>query len=87
MKKSELMAFMMKDIVQYIIVPQIRYAPYRRTHVSYDIAAYDSFERDIIATVWDVTSDRDLALRMVEQFNRYQLAPCHLEDAIHDMLV
>jgi len=86
MQDSKTMALMMRDLTQYIIQPKIRYARGIGTYVSYDIAAYDSFERDIVQTVPDVTPDRDLALRMCEQFNRYQLEPCHLLDAIHDML-
>ena len=50
------------------------------------IAEYDCFKRDIMTIVWDVTSDRDLALRMCERFNRYRLSPIHLEDAILDMI-
>ena len=87
MQDSKAMAVMMKDITQYIMMPKIRYAPETGTYVSYDIAAYDCFQRDIAAIIWDVTSDRSLALRMVGKFNRYQLAPCHLKDAVLDMLI
>lgn len=86
MQTSEKMSYMLKDMIQYIMQPKIRYAPEAGTYISYDIAAYDSFVRDIVQTVWDVTSERDLAIRMVERFNRYQLSPCHLEDAVLDML-
>lgn len=87
MQDSETMANMMKDLTQYIMMPKFRYARGIGTYVAYDIAAYDCFVRDIVAIVPDVTPDRDLALRMVEKFNRYQLEPCHLEDAVHDMLI
>ena len=50
------------------------------------IAEYDCFKRGIMTIVWDVTSDRGLALRMCQKFNRYQLSPIHLKDAIADML-
>ena len=50
------------------------------------IAEYDCFKRDIMTIVWDVTSDRDLALRMCQKFNRYQLSPIHLEETVIDML-
>lgn len=86
MQDPAVMAYMMKDLTQYIMLPKIRYAPGIGTYVSYDIAAYDGFKRDFVAIVWDATSDRDLALRMVGQFNRYQLSPIHLKDAIADML-
>ena len=80
------MSYMMNDLTQYIMMPKIRYATGIGTYVSYDIAEYDCFKRDIMTIVWDVTSDRDLALHMCQKFNRYQLSPAHLEDAIIDML-
>ncbi len=86
MQDSSAMAFMMRDMIQYIMLPKIRYAREAGNYVSYDIAVYDGFQRDIVQTVPDVTPDRDLAIRMCERFNRYQLAPEHLLDAIHDML-
>ena len=86
MQNPETMSYMMNDLTQYIMMPKIRYAPGIGTYVSYDIAAYDCFKRDFVTIVWDATSDRDLALRMVGQFNRYQLSPIHLKDAIADML-
>ena len=86
MQNSETMSYMMNDLTQYIMMPKIRYATGIGTYVSYDLVAYDCFKRDIVSIVWDVTSDRDLALRMVGQFNRYQLSPIHLKDAIADML-
>lgn len=86
MQGSEKMAFMMNDLTQFIMIPTIRYSTGIGTYVSYDIAAYDSFERDIVAIVWDATVNRNLALRMCQKFNRYQLSPLHLEEAIIDML-
>ena len=80
------MSYTMNDLTQYIMMPKIRYAPGIGTYASFDIAAYDCFNRDIVSIVWDVTSDRDLALRMCERFNRYQLSPIQLEEAIIDML-
>ena len=86
MTKLEKMVHMMKDQTQYIMMPKIRYVREIGTYVSYDIAAYDCFARDIVAIIPDVTSDRILALRMVGKFNRFQLEPYHLVDAIQDML-
>ena len=86
MQNPETMSHMMNDITQYIMMPKIRYAPGIGTYVSYDLVAYDCFKRDIVSIVWDVTSDRDLALYMCKRFNRYQLSPIQLEDAILDMI-
>ena len=76
----------MDNSYQYIMISSLKYASGIGTYASFDIAAYDCFKRDIVSIVWDVTSDRDLALRMVGQFNRYQLSPIQLEDAILDMI-
>ena len=86
MQTSGKMALMMNDLTQYIMMPKIRYAQEIGTYVSYDIAAYCCFERDIVEVIPDVTSDRDLALRMIECFNRAQLSPCQLKEAVLDML-
>ena len=86
MQNPETMRHMMNDLTQYIMMPKIRYALGIGTYASFDIAAYDCFKRDIVSIVWDVTSDRDLALHMCQKFNRYQLSPIQLEDAILDMI-
>ena len=76
----------MDNSYQYIMISSLKYAPGIGTYASYDLAAYDCFKRDIVSIVWDVTSDRDLALRMCERFNRYQLSPIHLKEAILYMI-
>lgn len=76
----------MGNSYQYIMISSLKYAPGIGTYASFDIAAYDCFKRDIVSIVWDVTSDRELALRMCQKFNRYQLSPIHLEEDIIDML-
>ncbi len=87
MQDSKIMSRIMNDLVQYIMLPKIRYAPGIGTYASYDIAAYDCFALDIVEIAWDVTSDRDTALHIVEKLNRFQLSPCHLIDVIQDMLI
>ena len=86
MQTSRKMAYMMRDLTQYIMRPSLKYTRELGTYVSYDIAVYDCLEHTITATVPDVTTDRGLALHMVACFNRNQLDPCHLKDAIQDML-
>lgn len=86
MQDGKTMAYMLADNLQYIMAPKIRYAPEIGTYVSYDLAAYDCFERDIVSVVRDVTADRKTALHIVEKLNRYQLSPIHLIDVIQDML-
>lgn len=86
MRKAKIDSRIARDIIQYIIIPKIKYAREIGTYASYDIAAYSSFSHDIVAIVPDVSSDRDTALHIVEMFNRHQLSHIHLEEAIHDML-
>ena len=86
MKDYKRMRNMLRDSIQYIMVPQARYAQGIGLYVSYDIVAYNAIKRDIVAIALDVTADRNTALRIVGQFNRYQLSPIHLEEAIDDAL-
>lgn len=85
-QNAENMGFMMRDLTQYIMMPHARYRRDIGTYVSYDIAAYNGLFCEITEVVPDVTTDRDLALRMCERFNRIQLAPTHMREAILDML-
>ena len=86
MKDLKRMKYMLKDSIQYIIAPKARYAQGIGLYVSYDIVAYDSTKRDIVAMAPDVTADRNTALHIVGKFNRYQLSPIHLKEAIDDAL-
>lgn len=76
----------MNNSYQYIMISSLKYESGIGTYASYDIAAFDIFHRCIDDIVFDVTSDRDMALRIVEKINRYQLSPVHLEEAITDMM-
>lgn len=86
MQNGKSMDLMMRDQIQYIMMPKIRYAPWTGTYASYDIAAYDTYRRGIAQAIPDVTPDRELALHIVETFNRTQLPPCRLYDAIAEMV-
>ena len=86
MQDPQEMARIMRDTIQYIMVPSLKYAQGAGTYASYDIAAYDSFNRDIVSISLDVTSDRDRALRIVGTLNQHQLTPDHLEKSVLEML-
>nr|WP_325196355.1 DUF6514 family protein [uncultured Oscillibacter sp.] len=77
----------MDNYYQYIMISSLKYATGIGTYASYDIAAFDIFHRRIDDIVFDVTADRNKALRIIEKFNRYQLSPIHLEEAILDAIV
>ena len=55
--ESKKMPHVARDIAQYIMIPRIRYAREIGTYASYDIAAYNSFARDIVSIIPDVSSN------------------------------
>lgn len=64
-----------------------KYAPELGVYHSYDIAVYEApFFRGPTLVLRDVTPEWDLAFRMIETFNRLNLSPIHLKDAVLDML-
>ena len=64
-----------------------KYAPELGVYHSSDIAVYEApFFRGPTLVLRDVTPEWDLAFRMIETFNRLNLSPIHLKDAVLDML-
>ena len=57
------------------------------SYISYDIVSCDMYNASVVAEVRDVTTDRELAMRIVENFNRYQLSPDRMENVIDDILI
>ena len=55
-------------------------------HCGFDIAAYRELSRPPVAVVRDVTVDGERALSMTRAFNRWQLSPVHLVEAVLDRL-
>lgn len=57
---------------------------------SYGIVAYSNVDQDgtktIIASVRDITSDRDALARLVSDCNRLELSTVHLNDVVEDFL-
>ena len=72
--------------IRYIVESSDYYASETGNYTGYSIAAVDSERGEIVARIADVTCDRALAAAMADLFNRHQLAPVHLKDAILDML-
>ena len=76
----------MDDSYQYIMIPSVKYERGIGTYASYDIAVFDILHRCVDDIVFDVTSDRELALKIIERFNRHQLSPINIKEVIIDML-
>lgn len=70
----------------YFIKSQKKYAPEIGNYHSFDLVAYHELYRPPVAVLRDVTPDGNLALRMAQAFNKHQLSPIHLKDAVLDML-
>lgn len=79
----------MTDITYGIVLET--YSPDDEARVSYGIAVYSHSEQDgtasIIASVHDITSDRERIANLVMMCNRGHLAPEHLNDVVEDLLV
>ncbi|MBO5111332.1 MAG: hypothetical protein J6D21_11535 [Clostridia bacterium] len=67
------------------------YALGTERRVSYGIAAYADAEEDgtatIVASVHDVTADKQALVELVELCNRLELSLIHLNDVVEDFLV
>ncbi|BDF66610.1 hypothetical protein CE91St43_05820 [Oscillospiraceae bacterium] len=72
--------------ITYILFQRKKYAPEIGAYHSCDLVAYRELYRPPVAVLRDVTPDGNLALRMVQAFNKHQLSPIHLKDAVLDML-
>lgn len=70
----------------YFLAKSKKYAPEIGDYHSFALVAYRELYRPPVAVLRDVTPDGDLALRMIQTFNRHQLSPIHLRDAVLDML-
>ena len=56
------------------------------SRVSYGIAVYDSGISTVIASVRDLSSDREAVEEHVRLCNRLELSPIHLNDVAEDFL-
>ena len=71
-------------------VSEEHYSLDNRTRISYGIVAYADADADgivaIIASVRDISPDKQRIERLAEQLNRLELSPAHLYDVIADFL-
>ena len=60
------------------------------SRISYGIAVYADADIDgtatVIASVHDITSDRERLSALVDACNRLELSLCHLSDVVEDFL-
>ncbi len=75
--------------VTYGIVEE-KYTLGNESRVSYGISAYSDANEDgtatIVASVHDITSNKEGLARLVEDCNRLNLSTVHLRDVVEDFL-
>jgi len=69
---------------QYIVVRENLYHPDFGEYCTYGVQMKNGEHVDIIH---DISTCRQIVIHMAELFNRYQLSPVHLYDAVTDMLL
>ena len=78
----------MKNITYAVAEEKYTFGEECRT--SYGIVAYSNADQDgtktIVASVRDVTSDRDAIARLVCDCNRLEISILHLHDVVEDFL-
>lgn len=78
----------MAEIWNYETIKELLYAPGLGHYFTYGRLAARKINSvwEPVEFIHDVTTDYLLVKKMEELFNRYQLYPIHLRDAIEDML-
>lgn len=59
------------------------------TRISYGIAAYSNAESDsltVVASIHDITPDKNKLTKLVQDCNTLQLSTVHLQDVVEDFL-
>ena len=71
-------------------VTEEKYALGEEKRTSYGIVAYANAEQDgtatIVASVRDITSDKQRLIKLVDNCNRLELSTVHLPDVVEDFL-
>ena len=72
-------------------VSEEKYTFGNETRISYGIVAYSNADQDgsktIVASIRDVTSNKERLVELVNDCNRLELSTVHLTDVIEDFLV
>ena len=71
-------------------VAEEKYAVGNESRTSYGIVAYANAEQDgtatIVASVRDITYDKNRLRKLVDDCNRFELSTVHLHDVVEDFL-
>ena len=76
--------------VTYGIVEE-KYTLGNESRVSYGISAYSDANKNgtatIVASVNDITSNKESLVKLVDNYNRLELSTVHLHDVVEDFLL
>ena len=70
--------------ITYVLMED-RYCNGMRPKAFYGIQICDASDK-IVATVWDISADRERLSELVQKCNLLELSPIHLYDVIEDFL-
>ncbi|MBQ4129024.1 MAG: hypothetical protein IJD68_04545 [Ruminococcus sp.] len=71
-------------MVEYKLLKQRKYYSISGCYTSYGILAFKG--EKLIRTVADISANKTAVENLIEKFNKYELDPCHLSQAIEDYL-
>lgn len=71
-------------MINYRLFEQTKFYNKSGYYTSYGIIVFD--DEVHIRTVPDVSLDKSAVQKLVDKFNKYELDPCHLKQAIEDYL-
>ena len=75
--------------VSYAIIEE-KYTLGNESRISYGIAAYSNVKENgtatVVASVHDVTSNKEELMKLVDSCNRLKLSTLHLSDAVEDFI-
>ena len=75
--------------VSYAIIEE-KYTLGNENRISYGIAAYSNVKENgtatVVASVHDVTSNKEELMKLVDSCNRLKLSTLHLSDAVEDFI-
>lgn len=78
----------MNERWSYSVVKEFQHTPELGQYLTYALQASRKTNQgwEAVATVHDISSEFPFVQAMAERFNRHQLSPLHLHDAIEDSL-
>lgn len=71
-------------MVEYKLLKQRKYYSISGCYTTYGIVAFKG--EKLIRSIADISANKTVVERLIEKFNKYELDPCHLSQAVEDYL-